>query len=129
MPKDEIKFDELDNKFFEEFPLIVDVFASTVNKINQFLIPYHEELLLFVEQEISNHKGWSISEKGTYSKRQIPFTNESRRKFSLEQDLVARYETSNCISIVKMDEKKVVNYFNLVSGFYFEPKRKSIVVY
>lgn len=120
MLRDEIQFDQLDKKFFEEFPLIVDVFTSTINKIGQFLQSYYQDLLDLTEQEVSNHSEWSISSKETYSKRHKPFTNQGFKSFLLDGELLPKYELFNYIKIIRGDRKEPINNFYLCCGFYFD---------
>ena len=122
MHSNEIKFDELDVKFFEDFPLIVDVFTSTINKISHFLQQFHEELLILVSEEITKQKGWNINHKEAYNVRHVPFKGIGKRTFSIEHDLISRYEVFSLIQVAKIEEKTLLNYFNLLIGFYFEPK-------
>ena len=92
---EKIEFDELDQKVFEEMPILISTLAATQNRISRLLNPMYEDLKEVVGKKISPHKFWKI------------------RKDQKQFHPLANYNYSNTTKIVQLE-----NYFDL--DCYFE---------
>ncbi len=57
-----IAFDELDRRCVKELPVIIDVIASTFNKIRILFQIYDEDLQDLISKKTKSMKGWGIKE-------------------------------------------------------------------
>ncbi|MBU2471852.1 MAG: hypothetical protein KKF20_05535, partial [Bacteroidetes bacterium] len=59
--EDKIVFDELDVKCVESLPLVIEVLASTGNKIARVMSLYFDEISNYISEYLSTKKNWKIA--------------------------------------------------------------------
>ncbi|MBC7587507.1 MAG: hypothetical protein H7178_04030 [Chitinophagaceae bacterium] len=120
MPKDEIKFDELDVKFFEELPLIVDLFSSSFNSVGKVIKTLQQDCLKYIEAEIANKKDWIISkESGTV--KFTPFTTSTNDSRLSIEEIEPFFGVKSRIKLIKGEERKPINLFWVDIAFEYYP--------
>ncbi len=70
--RNDVEFDDLDIKCLTELPLIMDVIASTVKKIQKRFELYYSDLEDIIKQSLTEE--WNIDNKKAYKNRTIPFS-------------------------------------------------------
>jgi hypothetical protein len=113
--KEAITFDKIDYKCYEELPLLVDILASTLNKIGKLFSVYQQELLTIVKKELKGKRGWSI--KKVEDALFYPFNFDGKRELTFLQQYI---DTSNGINIVKRHGNNINNRFWVYSGLTYE---------
>jgi hypothetical protein len=112
--KKEIELDELDRKCIEELPFLIDILASTGNKIIRLFRHYYEDLRELIESGLPAN--WQIDNKSTYKIHSYPLTDQEDNKITIDI-LDANFKIESAIYINQKIDKKENNYFWIYFGY------------
>lgn len=134
-----IEFDELDLKCLNEMPLLIDVLASTGNKVGKLLSNYHNDLKNVLSDTLP--KGWSISNssnsKDSYEILYFPITDEYDMPKIKINTLSSQIRIESCFKIIKEGQKGVFLWLffgylcysyeeEIINTFYFSFSKSEI---
>lgn len=114
--KSNITFDKLDKKCIQELPLMIDVIASTFNRIKLLYDPFYADMNKVIKSELKKKRKWHQSPSGTYGITFDPFTYEN---------------ITNTTKITTLENTfDLGGYFIVYSGGHQWSKRKaSFIIY
>lgn len=118
--KSQVLFDELDVKCIEELPIILDVLASTGNKISRIFNPLFNDLTELINS--NTPKGWQL-DKRVYQNSFYPLTSGYGR--DKIQSLETHFQIENSFTLVKKKGIKWENYFDIGFGFYYSKNEEN----
>lgn len=121
---EKIIFDELDKKCIEELPIIIEVLASTFNKIARLFSIYFKEIEEILTKELKNKKSWEV--KKIKENHFFPFNYYEEKITNLNNS----FFIINRIVVTKLVNKNEKNNFIVEIGYLYadiddEPKSNS----
>ena len=118
MPKEQTQLDELDIKLITDFPLIVDVFVTTMSRIQEIVMRQFKEIDRIVSDFIESKKNYSVLARTKTNGLHKPFINTYDKKYSVEK-LEPFYRVESQLDVVNNRGQKVEDKFEIWLGFEY----------
>ncbi len=115
--KQKIEFNELDIKFHEELPTVMDLLSACTNKIIDLLTPIHDNLDHFLNEMISKKENYKLK---IIFKNMISFNNEifSSNKATTLNKIHNQLAIINRFHILHIESKDCIE---VEFGLYYDP--------
>ncbi|MBU2635566.1 MAG: hypothetical protein KJ963_00540 [Bacteroidetes bacterium] len=116
--EDKIVFDELDVKCVESLPLVIEVLASTGNKIARVMSLYFDEISNYISEYLSTKKNWKIANK--WQNYFYPFSRDYHRSTLEISELKNAFAVMSSLKCEKKIGQHAKNFFFVINGFEFD---------
>lgn len=124
MPKRHTQLDELDIRLITDFPMIVDVFVTTMSRIQDIVMSQFKEVESVVSDFIGKKKNYSILSRTKVNGLHKPFYFSNNKQILIDK-IIPYYRFESYFDVISGDEEKEEDKFQVWIGFEYDPESDS----